>query len=141
LDSGFKQRWSENGRISWIYAFLDRQKDGKVQPARPPERECQARASSIPVSAGCWPMPDVGHSYWGCSSSILRKKTQPQTEIVAHGAVVVGTNDAGNPLRSLLGSYLFLLDYSIKAAPTSARQHCALHHCRSNTRNRQFHIV
>ena len=40
----------------------------------PPRTECRALASSIPAAAGQWPMPDVGHSYWGCSSSILRMK-------------------------------------------------------------------
>lgn len=46
----------------------------------PPGTECRARASSIPAAAGQWPMPDVGHSYWGCSSSILRRKHSLQAD-------------------------------------------------------------
>jgi hypothetical protein len=74
LRIGLEQRRNDNGRVSWTYASRRRHEGSRDHAERPPERECQARASSIPVSPGHWPMPDVGHSCWGCSSSILRRK-------------------------------------------------------------------
>jgi hypothetical protein len=119
---------------------------GSCRAAHPRAPECRALASSTPVFAGQWPMPDVGHSYWGRSSSILRMKhsCKPKSVFVAaYGPTAVGTFDAGFPLHSLPWKGLIPLYYSNKVArqrPDTYRT-SRLHHCRGNIGNRQFHIV
>jgi hypothetical protein len=112
----------------------------------PPRTECRAPASSIPAAAGQWPMPDVGHSYWGCSSSILRMKHSCEPIDVRTG--LWAQLHCWN-VRCLVSPALVCLVnpfasryHSYKAAGQwPDAQKLRLHHSRSNASNRQFHTV
>ncbi len=118
LGIGFKQRTNEHGRISWTCASHVRPRDGKDHSERPPGRECLARASSTPASAGRWRCRMLGiHAGGDRHPSSEENTTACQIRsVAAHGAVAVGTYDAGSSLRPLPGKTLrcsLLLDQGV----------------------------
>jgi hypothetical protein len=94
------------------------------------------------ADAGCWAF------ILGVIVIHPPKKTQPHAKfdlVAAHGAVAVGTYDAGVSLRSLPGKALcssLLLDQGVTSRGlVHSKRRARLHHCRGNTRNRQFGIL
>src|ERR1700759_3910343 len=96
----------------------------------------------------CGTLADVGCWAFILGAFVIHppKKTQPPPKSISWGpgAVALGTYDAGLFLHSLLNNAIrssLLLVQGGKQYINSGQTTLRLYHCRSNTRNRQFHIV